>query len=129
MEKISINLSNMSKPAPKGYRKFENAYTLILAPALIAVIQSWGLSDLQANRAMIILTFSVAVVKFLGMILANGQQYTESEDDIDSLSYPMQHGNGSGNNLPRFENPPPPPPPPSRPEFPADRSTQNMDTV
>lgn len=103
MKKVSLNLSNFNLPAPAAYRKFENAYTIILAPAIIVCIQSWGLSEIVVNRAMILLGFSVALVKFMGMLLANGQAYTESE---------------ASNNPLRMDNPPPPP---SKPQFPDDQ--------
>ena len=71
-------LQNIQYPAPKSYRKFENAYAVLIAPALVGAIQGWGLSDSVANKAMIILTLSVAVVKGIGMMSRNGEVYATS---------------------------------------------------
>jgi len=76
-------LQNIQYPAPKSYRKFENAYTVIIAPAIMVAIQGWGLSDNVANHSMIILTVSMAFVKGIGMMLRNGEVYsTNSTTEI-----------------------------------------------
>lgn len=75
MAQITFNKSNIHKPAPKGYRRFENAYIMVLAPAIIGLIQSWGLTDQVANRATLIVTFSMGLCKFIGFMIANGEDY------------------------------------------------------
>ena len=82
--KISMNFKNINAPAPKAFRKFENAYCIMIAPALAAAVQGWGLDASHANRWMIVLTFSVALVKGTGMMLANGETYTKPETDTDA---------------------------------------------
>jgi hypothetical protein len=80
-------LQNINYPAPKSYRKFENAYTVLIAPALVGAIQGWGLSDSVANHYMILLTISVAVVKGIGMLSRNGEVYaTTSTTEITNDS-------------------------------------------
>jgi len=73
-----IKLSTKNPP-PKGYRRFENAYILAFAPAIMGAIQSWGLSDHNANRGMILITLSVAFVKGIGMIISNGEVYAQAD--------------------------------------------------
>ena len=80
MKLTTIDFKNFNLPAPKNYRKFENAFTILLAPSILASIQSWGLSDQGKNHCLIALTFSIALVKFGGMLLANGQQYEETKE-------------------------------------------------
>lgn len=79
MAQITASLNNRHKPAPRGWRKFENAYFMALAPALLGAIQSWGLSDDKANKGMIILTLFGAAIKFTGFIIANGEDYAPVE--------------------------------------------------
>lgn len=80
MANLTFSSSNINKPAPKGWRKFENAYFMALAPALLGAIQSWGLSDDKANKGMIILTLFGAAIKFTGFIIANGEEYAPAND-------------------------------------------------
>jgi hypothetical protein len=70
-----------NKPAPKFYRRFENAYIIVLAPAIMAAIQGWGLTDQIANRSMIVVTVSAAIVKGIGFLIANGETYTTITND------------------------------------------------
>ena len=70
---------NTNKPAPKKWRKFENAYIIILAPAIMAGVQGWGLSDKIANRSMILVTISAAIIKAIGFIIANGDDYVSNQ--------------------------------------------------
>ena len=69
----NVSLSNINSPAPKKWRKFENAYFVALVPAIAGMIQGWGLSDPVANKAMLILSFLGAAIKFTGMVLADDE--------------------------------------------------------
>lgn len=80
MANITISKDSIHKPAPRGWRKFENAYFMALAPALLGAIQSWGLSDDKANKGMIILTLFGAAIKFVGFIISNGEEYKPAPD-------------------------------------------------
>jgi hypothetical protein len=60
-----------TRPAPKKWRKFENAYIMIIAPALGGAIQGWDLGDKISNRCMIIIGISVAIVKAVGFLVAD----------------------------------------------------------
>lgn len=73
-------LQNIHYPAPKSYRKFENAYTVMIAPAIVVAIQSWGFCDNIANKATVLVTVSMAFVKGLGMILRNGEVYSSTTE-------------------------------------------------
>lgn len=71
---------NLKRPAPKWYRKFENAYIIVLAPAIATVISTWGLPELIVNRSLQIIGLTVAIVKAMGMIIANGEVYANQND-------------------------------------------------
>lgn len=73
-------LDNINKPAPRMYRKFSNAYIVVMLPALTTAAQSFGFGDKMANRIMIGLVLSGAMVKFVGMIIANGEEYTKTQN-------------------------------------------------
>lgn len=74
----------MDKPAPLAYRRFVNAYTVVLLPALTGAVSAWGLPDNTVKKVLIVLTLTVPVVKGLGMILGNGQIFSPSNQVIDS---------------------------------------------
>lgn len=79
MSKITVSEKNINRPAPLNYRKFENAYFTCLAPAIGGLILGWGFEDLIANRLTLVIVVVGAMVKGLGMILANGQVYEDKK--------------------------------------------------
>lgn len=79
MSRTSFKKSNIHTPAPKNWRKFENAYFMALAPAIAGLIMGWGFEDILANRLMLLLAFIGAIVKGVGLFLANGEQYAQKE--------------------------------------------------
>lgn len=86
MADVKIGLNQTSKPAPLGYRKFANAYTIMFTPAFAGFIAGWGFSDGIQKKALVILAFSVALVKGLGMVLGNGQIYSPSNQVVEDQS-------------------------------------------
>ena len=78
MAKATISLKNANRPAPLSYRKFENAYFIVIAPAVVSLIMGWGFEDLIVERLLLAFGFVGALVKGFGMMLANGQVYTKS---------------------------------------------------
>jgi hypothetical protein len=68
------------RPAPKLWRKFENMYIMFIAPAMGTAIQGWGFSDAICNKSMIVIGVSVALVKGVGFFLANGEEYTSTQN-------------------------------------------------
>lgn len=77
MADVKFGVDQLSNPAPKGYRKFERAWIIVFAPGLSALIMGWGLSDSTANKVLLSIGFSCAVVKGIGMLLGNGQEYSD----------------------------------------------------
>jgi hypothetical protein len=75
MSKITLSDKNINSPAPLLYRKFENAYFIVISPAIATTIMGWGFEDLLVNRMLLISGIVGAIIKGLGMILANGQTY------------------------------------------------------
>ena len=71
-----------TKPAPKGWRKFENAFIIFISPAISGLIMGWGLSDGTANKLMLLLGFVVSLVKATGYFLANGEEYKPVEPPV-----------------------------------------------
>jgi hypothetical protein len=67
----NISLNNVNSPAPKKWRRFENAYFAALAPVIAATISGWGLADAVANKALLVLSFVGGLIKFVGMFLAD----------------------------------------------------------
>lgn len=82
----------VDKPAPKGYRRFERAMLIIIIPAGIFIVQSWGFKDqvLALKLQLLISTGLTALVKGLGMMLSNDEIYvdpTKPNSELDSKSY------------------------------------------
>lgn len=78
----TFSKSNTSKPAPKWWRKLENGLLMVLIPAIVAILMGWGFKDEAfANKLILLInTGIVALVKFIGMMLANGEEYTQTEN-------------------------------------------------
>lgn len=100
MANTSFSSSNFSRPAPKWWRKLEDGLLMILIPATVAILMGWGFSnEAMANKIILIInTGLVALIKFIGKMLANGEEYAPAN--------PADAGGPGGGS-----NPPPPPPP------------------
>lgn len=79
MSKTTVSLENRKKPAPRWYRKFENAFLLLILPGVGSLIQGWGLDPAMMNKVLLSLGFIGTVVKAIGFFLANGEDYAESK--------------------------------------------------
>jgi len=86
MAKIKFGLSQVEKPAPLGYRRFANAMIMFIIPGAIGLVSGWGLSDAIANRWLMVLGFIPALLKGIGVILGNGQEYVPSNETMDNQS-------------------------------------------
>jgi hypothetical protein len=84
MSQTKIGFDQLGKPAPLGYRRFTNAYIVCICPALTGLFAGWGFSDAAEKKIGLVLVFSMAVVKGVGMVLGNGQVYSPSDDAVDS---------------------------------------------
>jgi len=84
MADVKIGISQTSKPAPLGYRRFTNAYTVVFIPSFTSLIMSLPFTAEQDKYIFAGLAFSVALVKGIGMILGNGQIYSPSNQTMDS---------------------------------------------
>ena len=62
-----------SRPAPVWWRNLERGLLMVLIPAAVAVIGTWGFkNELQATRLTLIVNVAlVAVIKFIGMMLVD----------------------------------------------------------
>jgi len=68
-----ISAAGAARPAPKWWRNLERGLLIVLIPAAVAIIQTWGFEDeLKAVRLTLIINVAlVAVVKFIGMMLVD----------------------------------------------------------
>ncbi len=73
----TFNKGNVGKPAPKWWRKLENGLLIVLIPSTVGILMGWGFKDEAfANKLILLInTGLVALVKFIGMMLANGDDY------------------------------------------------------
>lgn len=82
MAETKIGLSQVDRPAPLWYRRLSNAIIFIV-PAIGQLITTWGLPESATARWLSVLTFVPAVVKFIGVLLGNGQNYSDAKPDIN----------------------------------------------
>lgn len=93
-----ISASGATRPAPKWWRSLERGLLLVLIPAAVLVLQSWGFKDeLQATRIILIVNVAlVAVVKFVGMMLVDTEDNYVSnlpqaqQDRVDVNNPPLK---------------------------------------
>ncbi|MDP4248117.1 MAG: hypothetical protein Q8932_19945 [Bacteroidota bacterium] len=83
MADTKIGFNQLDKPAPLYYRRFTNAYIVCILPAVSALCAGWGFSDKASNRIGLMLIFSAALVKGVGMVLGNGQDYVPTNQQGD----------------------------------------------
>lgn len=87
----------MSRPAPVWWRNLERGLLMILIPAAIAVVSTWGFeNELYVTRLTLIINVAlVAVIKFIGMMLV------DTEDNyVSNLSQTDQSKISDINNPP-----------------------------
>jgi len=75
----TVSIKNVSKMAPKWYRKLKRVVNIGIIPSAVMTIKGlWEGNDAQLNKVLIIITISVpAFIEVLGMLLA---------DDVDDGS-------------------------------------------
>jgi len=86
----TIKTSNCNLPAPKYWRKLEDALLMLIIPATVAVLMGWGFKDEAFLNKILLLvnTLLVAVIKAIGMVLANGQVYASKDEIIGGGQVP-----------------------------------------
>ena len=78
MAQVKFGMDQMSSPPPTMWRRFERAYMIVLVPALAAFLHGWGIADpVTLKRADLVIMFSIPLVKFIGVLLGNGQEYAD----------------------------------------------------
>lgn len=75
MAETKVGISQINRPAPLWYRRLTNALIMFIIPGLIGLVQGWGMPDKMANRWLMVLGFIPAVLKGIGVMLGNGQNY------------------------------------------------------
>lgn len=81
MAKTSIGLTNVSRPAPKWYRKSKRVIGLLSGPTVMAVFQVFNLTDKQMANVGVIIAFLPTVLEIFSAILANGEQYAPINEE------------------------------------------------
>lgn len=75
---VKIGKSQIGQPAPLGWRRFERAFIIVLAPASSAFVTGLGLDDETVKIALLTIGFITSIVKGFGMFLGNGQVYADA---------------------------------------------------
>lgn len=80
---VKVGLSQTNMPAPLNYRKFLNAMIVVIIPALSTFIM--GLKLEEYTKYIIAQSFILlmAILKGLGMLIGNGQQYVPSNEAVE----------------------------------------------
>lgn len=80
--KTTISLENMTKPAPRWFRRSKKAIH-ILVVAANTMVASWGFPDeLLVVRLQLWCTIGIhAVMEALEAVLSNGEEYVQTKDD------------------------------------------------
>lgn len=86
MADTKVGFNQLDKPAPLYYRRFVNAYTILVAPSIVGLVTAWGATALTIARTGAVVIFSIAMVKAVGMVLGNGQIYSPSNQVVDAQS-------------------------------------------
>lgn len=68
-----VSAVGASRPAPRWWRNLERGLLMVIIPAAVAIIGTWGFkNELQATRLTLIVNVAlVAVIKFIGMMLVD----------------------------------------------------------
>jgi len=68
-----LSIQGAVRPGPAWWRNLERGLLIVLIPATVAIIQTWGFADeLKATRLTLIINVAlVAIVKFIGMMLVD----------------------------------------------------------
>jgi hypothetical protein len=77
MGQVKFGVKQVSQPAPLGWRRFERAFIIMIAPAIGAFVTGLKLDPHIANLALLTLGFVTSIVKGFGMFLGNGQMYVD----------------------------------------------------
>lgn len=86
MPETKVGLSQFSRPSPLWYRRLTNAIILCFLPMYTGIVQGVSMDVDVRNINMIIIASIPFLLKGIGMILGNGQDYTPSNETIDKLT-------------------------------------------
>lgn len=83
MPEVKFGLNQTEKPAPLFWRRLTNAVILSFVPAYVGMVQALPMTDDKRNIFMCVGTAIPFVMKGIGMLLGNGQEYAPSNQKID----------------------------------------------
>ncbi len=83
MGKATVSIDNANKPAPRWWRKLENGLLMLLIPSAVGIIQGIKFDNeaLATKLTLFINVGLVAIIKFITVMLANGEEYTSGKDE------------------------------------------------
>ncbi len=90
MPETKFGLGQVEKPAPLWYRRLTNAMILSFIPAYVGIVQGLPMSADKRNILMVAATAVPFVLKGIGMLLGNGQEYRPSNEKIDQQAQKEQ---------------------------------------
>jgi hypothetical protein len=80
MPQTTFKLSNAGKPAPRWFRKLKKGVCMILIPAAVGSLQSFGVDSLTSTKIQAFLGIGIiAIFEFLETMLSNGEDYISTE--------------------------------------------------
>ena len=87
MSRVTLSRRNRKRPAPRAWRKMEDILLILIIPSVVAVLTQWGFQDEALLNKILLLVniLLVAIIKAIGMFLANGEVYakeTSKDEDI-----------------------------------------------
>lgn len=83
MADTKFGLSQVEKPAPLWYRRLTNAMIMSFIPAYVGIIQSVPMNPDKRNILMCVATAIPFIMKGIGMIMGNGQEFSPSNEKLD----------------------------------------------
>lgn len=85
MPTTKFGVKSVYEPAPKWWRRLERAMLMAFIPATVTMIMSWKFEDeLKATRLTLIISVGlVALIKGVGMMLSDGDDYVSTVVNTD----------------------------------------------
>lgn len=76
MAQTTFHIDNANKPAPLKFRKIKKGIQMIIIPAIIVMLQTFGVDSLTSTKIQAFMgTGIVAILEFIDLMLSNGEVY------------------------------------------------------
>lgn len=74
---VQFGANQVNSPAPKGWRQFERAFIIAIAPATSAFLSAILTNQRHLAIAGASIIFATGIIKGVGLFLGNGQEYPD----------------------------------------------------